>query len=919
MRTPTLLSAIVLLAMACDDGGETGDTSGTDDTDAVSYDDGCIDVSSADQGFAKVEDALTVAQDGDTIELCQDVTVPIVVDKQLTILGNGVMLTPPPNDMAVTVAEGGDLTISDVDIQTTRSGFVVQADAKLNADNIDIIEVANYGFDIAPGAEATINDATIAGPDWGAFRVTGGTATITNAEVTDAGSFGVYADESATVTLQDSSFGGIAHRDSSTQLWDIDGVGVWVEGGSTVDMSGNSIVAAEIAGVSVDENSTVTMDGDQIVGTGLTFAGITVRSSSLTASGVENTDYVQYGVLSIDATTLEFESLTAQTNPEASVPNNVEQDSIGSVGVYVLESEVTIAGTEEFPSVISGNNGAGVLVSPRSGGSVSGLTMSHALVQDNASFGITVYSGDATLDNVTVSETRRDDAYCITDTGYRCNMAVALWSSSATLTDSSVLDSTDWGLAVVNGVLEVEGGVFARNEANGIFGQGGSITAKDVLFEQGKDVQITMQANGTVLVDNCTFRDGEHIDVFEYEAGDGVMIRQVSYYQARDIYVSETDLTVLNSTFENGEQGITVAGGEGGATATITDSTFSGYNQYGVYGSTNAELTVERTDFTDMGRYAFYCYSCSLDASEVSFKDFTTYKYKFEYYQDGEEVFTNDYEQVDSVMDMSLGDVVLEDVTIEGTDGRVMYASNTTLEMDGVTMSEIARNHATPAALDINWTQRTTDGSTDPQSYPNAVLNGVTIQGPVGGYTNEMSGEVYPTNVMRMSGWTDSTTGEQPEGVIEISDLLITGTTDRDLVAGGITATNLGSFNMTGFDIDGVQDFGLVLNQTSGAIVGAAGSRTGTVSAPGGIDIDADRKTYDPASVSLTDVTVIDAVDDGITVNSGEHTFSGVTVTEAGGYGATCTDVTFVTCDASLDGALGMTDGCDACIPEPVE
>ena len=82
----------------------------------------------------------------------------------------------------------------------------------------------------------------------------------------------------------------------------------------------------------------------------------------------------------------------------------------------------------------------------------------------------------------------------------------------------------------------------------------------------------------------------------------------------------------------------------------------------------------------------------------------------------------------------------------------------------------------------------------------------------------------------------------------------------------------------------------------------------------GGILIDADRGTASASSISLTDVTVSKAIGDGITVNSGEHTFSGVTVTGAGGYGATCVDATFVTCDASLDGALGETDGCDACI-----
>ena len=505
MRTPALLSAIALLTLGtagCDNGGETDTSNPTDDTDP-SYAEGCISVSSASQGFANLDDALRVATDGATIELCEDANVAIVVDKTLTIEGNGVVLTPPVNDMAVTVTADGALTIQNVEIQTTRSGIVVEAGGSLIADNIDIVEVANYGFDIL--GTATISNSTVVQPDWGAFRVDGGTATITGAEVTNAGAFGVLADNGADVTVQDCNFGGIRHVDASTQLWDIDGVGVWIEGGSSATLSGNTIVGAEITGVSVDGSSSLTMEGDRIIGAGATFAGITARTSSFEATGIEISDYRGYGILTLGLTApANLASITVTTGHDTSNPNDAINDRLGSAGVYALETELVISGTEELPSLISGNNGAGVLVSPQTGGDTSQLTMSYTTVTDNVAQGIAVYSGDAELDHVTISETLNDDEYCITDTGYRCNMALSLWSSSATLTESSVTDSYDWGVTVVNGVFSATGGTFARNESNSIFGQGGSITANGVTFAEGRQNQITMQSNGSVLIDGST-------------------------------------------------------------------------------------------------------------------------------------------------------------------------------------------------------------------------------------------------------------------------------------------------------------------------------------------------------------------------------------------------------------------------------
>lgn len=913
MRIPALLTAIAALSFACNDGGD-GNTGTTDDTDGPNYEDGCIDVSSASQGFASPLDAITVAQDGDTITLCDDVNVPLVVDKALTIVGNGVILTPPPNEMAIVIKETGALTIDNVEIQTTRSGVIVEAGGELNADNIDITTVENYGFDIAAGAKATINDATINAPEWGGFRVIGGDATITNASVADAGAFGVFADESAVVSVSDSTFTNIAHRDSSTQLWDIDGVGVWVEGGSSVTMSGNVITAAEISGVSVDGSSSLTMDGDQIAGLGRTFAAVAVRQSSFTADNISVADYGQYGMLALSADSIEVGSSSFTVQEGLSAPNQLnnpddpEDDRIGSVGLYILDSELSLTGTEELPSVVSGHNGAGVLVSPSGGGTTSGLVMDHVNIVNNGAFGVTVYSGEATVSNSTISATRNDDEYCSTATGYRCNMAFGLWTSEGDFTNTRVEDNGDWGVTVVNGVVTTNGGTFARNETNSIFVQSSALTVDGTVFEQGRTDHINAQQGSTILIDNATFRDGEYTRETEFESGER-LIRQVNYYQARDMFVSGSDLTISNTTFENGQNGLYLSGNDATpVNATITDTTFTNYNAYGSYNFGKSDVTLERVTFDQIGRYAMYCYECDLEAKDVSITNMTAYKYRFEYYTDGELQFDNEFEQPDPAINVIRGDISLEDVTITNSASSALVASDSTVEMDGVTIKDMVNGEPEPAAVSLTWSDTTI--------APNAVLNALSIEGPVG-FTPEEATEPLPVDALRLTGWSDRTTGEQADGVIEVIDLLITNDRGRGVTGAGLVASNLANLSITGLDIDTTGGAGLSLDQVSGEITGAALSRSGIISTTGaeGIRIDSDRGTFAASSLTISDVSVSDTALDGINANAGMQTWSSVSVTGAGGFGAVCTDVTFSTCDASLDGVEGATDGCDACIP----
>jgi len=256
----------------------------------------------------------------------------------------------------------------------------------------------------------------------------------------------------------------------------------------------------------------------------------------------------------------------------------------------------------------------------------------------------------------------------------------------------------------------------ARNEANSIFGQGSAITIDGTLFDEGRQEHLSVQQSSTVTIDNATFQDGEYTRVSEFESGDQ-LIRQVNYYQSRDMLISSSDLSVRNTTFEGGERGVYVLGNaDAPATATLQDCTFQSYNQYATYASgESTELTMANVSFEGIGGYATYCFSCELELTDVSYREMTRYKYRFEYYTDGELLFDNEYEQADPAIYSTRGDISLEDVTIEGAESSAIEARDSTFGMDGVTVRDVVNSKFETAAVDLTWSDTTI--------VPNAVLN----------------------------------------------------------------------------------------------------------------------------------------------------------------------------------------------------
>ncbi len=874
MIPPRTLPLVVALAFACNGGGTTDDDPDTDT--GPTYEAGCIAVSGDSFAYAFVDDALAEAAPGATITLCEDLSQAIVVSTEITIDATGFKLTPPVNESAVTVVDGGNLTILGATIETTRSAFVVEDGGTLTVQDAELAVVPNYGVDVQAGGTATLERVNMTNPQWGGARVSGGTLTLRDSTISLPGDYGVLVERDGTATLEGNIIEQPTLRDTAqTNLFDIGGTGVWIESGGTANLKNNQILGPEVVGISADSGGGLTLDGDQVLGG---FAGVTVRDTPFSATNARVETYFGYGVLCVACVDVELHSVTIETDPDLSRASTPEVD--GSIGLFGIEANFTITGTPEQPSRIAGNNYAGALVSPQNGGSRADIDISDAVLDNNAAFGLAVYQGEANLERVSVTNTRNDDAKCNTDSGRACNMAVAYWGANGTIVDSEISDSQDWGLTVVNGVVDISGSTFARNEFVGAFAQQGSLFFEDTDFLEGKQYSLYLTSGASGTIDGSRFRDASYTSDFEYMSGENV-IRQVSHYQALDAVVFGSTLTVTNTPFENGQRGIQASGSGTTAEVTIVDSSWKNYHYDLLASFSQSVVSAQRVSFEDIGRYALRCSSGDLRVDRATISGVTFSPYRFEYYQNGELVFDSTSEQYGEPIWTSTCSLRLDDVTVENSESIAAYLNNTSALVNGLTLRDVAKSRSSGGALLLQYTSPT---------VPSAYFSDVSIAG------------VQTLDAVRVSSWIDSATGRPSDGPISFTNLSIGGPDEADAIDGdGIDATNVADLLIDGLDIHQVGEFGMRLTRAGAEITGVSSRRTGLIRdvRDAGVRIDGNGTGTSPEKVVLQDLSISETRREGIVVTSGVHDVLGVTVTGAGSWGASCT----------LPGDLGVCDG----------
>ncbi|MCO4744440.1 MAG: right-handed parallel beta-helix repeat-containing protein [Proteobacteria bacterium] len=897
-----LLGSIAVVLAGCN--GEGGEDTGT----GPSYPTGCISTSSGGS-FAFLADAVLASRDEDTISLCPSAVEESVeiVGKVLTIQGTPqTTWEPPVNEPALILTEGADVTLMDLTVLTTRNG--VETDSStLTLTDVVFDQPGNYAVE---GDQSTVNftDVIVTTPGWGAVALSGEDTVFsaTGLEVNGSTGNAVTLSQGASGEIVNSVIATSVCTNDGTNCLAQDGWAVEISDGGTLTLSGNELTDNFVGGVRV-ESATLDSAGDVLTGN---FIGMWLENATAALDNTDVTGTMQYGILGmtvdLDLTDVElsadpfisaFEELDVDSDNDGVVDENGTLD--GTYGLVGFDAHVVGDGVE-----ITGHNGGGVYLSTRLDTEVS-MELANSLIDDNAGWGIFSQLGDLTFTDVTISNTRNYDPFCIVEgTGdARCNGGLWAFLSDVTWTGGAITDNESMGMIGIQNNQVLSGVTIHNNRDVGIRGASNALTLSASTVSGVGGSGVSLSGGAVASIDNVDFQDRSWSDLYTFSDGS----TYESFYAANDVFASDTTLTISNSRFRDGERGIYAASG---STLTLEDSTFTRYNR-NVVQLSSSDGSIARTTFDDVGAYSWYCTSSTLAAQGSTFTGIRPYAtMQIDTDTDGTAVTTERTSSAPTLYGSNC-DVDLSDVTFTDVDERALSVTNGSIQLDGVHVNGSGTSaSSTTAALQMTWSS----------GAPDALINDVSVTGVLNGDAIRVAGTSSTTSgSVRMTGLDlGADDGQGHSGIAEA----------------GVRATFLPDVRLSGLAIETTASSGLAFSQSGVTVDGTAFGSTGVIDGAGAHGIEASGGTLSltnltvsvptedgihvvGTSLATTGVTVTGATEAGVHIDGGAaHSLTTTAITGAGTYGLECLSAPqFSECatDLTVDGSLGVHLACDDC------
>ncbi|MBW1877030.1 MAG: right-handed parallel beta-helix repeat-containing protein [Deltaproteobacteria bacterium] len=839
MRT-ALLTFVALSATAC--------KGNQDDTGL--YEPGCITVDGEGR-YRYLADALEVADAGSVIRLCSaDVEESVVVSKDVTITGAGSDSThwfAPTNEPAMVVMGGVSVTVTNLQIISTRNGITVEEGGALVVENMEILGAGSYGIE-ATRATVTATGLVVEDALWGGIRMDGGTLDLDSSRIDDCVGWGVLLEGGAIGTLSENTLRETFLSDESASEWD--GWAVGVKGGSTVDITGGHLDGNVLGAVYAEGLSAVTLDGVDADGN---YFGLWMENSTLDVANTSIDMPEQYAILAVAGSTVTLTNVELTANPETSPFEDDTNYLNGGYGILMQAgASLTIA-----DGLISGFNGGGFYVV----GTVTEnmpVTLTNTVVTDNGGQGGIFQWADLTFTDVTFSDTRNHDELCLESYTWSCNWALAAFQADVTWTGGALTGNGDMGLVMQQGSATMQDLTVSDNEAYGLWLIDSALNIEGASFSGYGDTAIHAQSS-VGLLDDVSFSDRDFMYTYTYDT------TEYRYFgEATDITAYDSTLVIQNSSFTDGNDAIDVSSSE----VTVEDTTFSGYTGYGldIYGGS---LELLRATLDGMGPRSLYCFgSATVDFDTVTINDTVSTTDRQETWTDGVLVGEYEWNNTGPVLYASGCGVDLEDLVIDGAADQVIDFYNTSVEIDGFTVTDVATEQTDDEpAVKIRYTSGTAS----------AWLNEVEITGVANG------------PAVKVSSYADDTTPS-----VTLRGLKI-GLEDDNAVSGvagdGVVLDTIAGVTLNEFDIANTGGSGIHATNATAEIdgVGLDPAYTGTITASTAQGLHAE-----DGALTVKDITVAGAGASGFLFHGGTHDVQDCTITASTTEGLYAEDATLI-------------------------
>ncbi len=601
--------------LGCPTGAGDDDSAGDDDD--VSYEPGCITVNGVEPGFARLQDAIATAAAGDEIQVCDgEFEGSVVVEIPLTIRGEGpedTVLVGDVNEMAVTIRDTADVTLSGFTIETSRDGVAVEASTGVVLEDLVVASSGQVGIS-ADDSELRVADCELRDHPYAAVDVRDSTLVVTGSRFADLTGYGVRV-RSSDARIEDSEFEGVVPQPESD---DTDGSCVFA------DDSQLAIDAVEIAAC--------TRVGVYAFDSDLALSSTTIRDCGNGVAGIGGSDGSSVVDSTIDQVPL-FGVLL------------VDQDAVVS-GNTIQSSDPTAEG---FGVAVGGDNGEFEIRDNQvSGFGQIGIWVQYALDGTTPTGGDAVVTGNTisdaalygalvtSLDTAEVADNRIDGVTWggeLSDGGYVDGFGLNLWDideltlsgnevvdvdvvgiylrgSSFTSVDDQVGETGVWGILVTESSGTFDGLLVNNTSIFGVDARTSSLAFVDAVLrnaQQGVPPEywedgwpVYYYAYAALFSDSqCSFVDSWFLDNQDYTLAldatdvlvEGTTFRGGATYGVYSVYGFGE---IRDSSFEDLSYAIHLDSADAASQIgdlTVADNLFSGVYS-AVYGSSLAGTTV---------------------------------------------------------------------------------------------------------------------------------------------------------------------------------------------------------------------------------------------------------------------------------------------------------------------------------------
>ncbi len=872
LASPLLISLSLLGCKG--DKSSTDDTgSGTDDTadptddtgspEEWPYEEGCISLASTAAGtFASIEDALSAATEGDTIDLTlctgeMAVSATLEIDRALTIEGRGSetnTLTSSSGPVIAIVADG--VSISGLTLLAPASTALEIANTDdVSLTDIIITDPGDWGIAAQNADTLTLDQVVISGAVTGAVYLEKGSATFQDVSIVDNTGFGLYA-SSSDVDIIGSEISRTTWTNPSNPG---DGLGVLSTSGSVVTLDGTVLSDNDFMNVYANTDSTTAISNATLTGS---LYSVYSNEGIVSITDSEIIDGYNHGlyIFSNDPVTISGMTLSGDPkNTEEMLDEDWSQDGYyyGTGGLIVAD-DITIT-----DSTITGYNDCGLLLAEQTS-DAGAATLERVSFVDNRRRGLYTLI-DTTAVDVSVSGIIEAEDQAFTDGG-PCSDAgnyvgVLVGSSALDWTGGSITDNEGYGISALYGDITLTGLTASGNRCSSLLNYQGSVNISQTAFSSpgiGTDFSASVvdyYSISTTITDS-SFSDSQtsYDDVYSSNIGGSSHDYIYAETGGMDIWsFYGGGLTVDNTSFSTGVQGLYLYE----TPTSVSNSSFSGYRQVIYTSGGSLTITDSTVDtFTDEG---IYCTSGELDVEDTTFASGGSETVPYEYYINGSLADTGTVEYVAYGMKLYSCTAHVQDVSFTDLDGQAIYVSDYyegDYEISNLTVDNVGAATTSHSAIYLyNYSY----------SYPTTVwMSSVSITD-----ANAGSGlSAIATSYGQMS--------------LEITGLSVNGAAGNGVTLSGDTLTA----SIQYADITNADNLGL--SSTDAAT------------------------TFSSSTIDASGAS-------GAELLSGEGlTFSNNTITGSGGYGLICGDVDITDCsDNTYDkNTSGDTQGCPTACDE---